>query len=149
VPRLRAELESSVVGPRGDVTVVMRVFNDGRIASRVEGVDSSVAGLSRPAITTHLPLTLAAGRSIDVAMHWDSHTCGAVEIGEGGHFGIRARTGLPVAIERDYPVRISDTFVARLNPAPGPGANGNQFTSSGNVGGWVMGALRFACEYGR
>src|SRR5258705_13662715 len=60
VPRLRAELQSSAVGPAGDVTVVMRVSNDGRTTARIEGVDANENGLSQPAIATHLPLTLAA-----------------------------------------------------------------------------------------
>jgi hypothetical protein len=149
VPRLRAELQSSAVGPAGDVTVVMRVSNPGRIAARIEGVDADENGLSQPAIATHLPLTLAAGKRVDITMHWKAHNCVGVTQGEAGHFGIRARSGLPLATERKYPVRTSDTFVSRLDPAPAPGATGNEFTSGGTFGGWVMNALRIACEYGR
>jgi hypothetical protein len=148
VPRLRAELQSSAVGPDGDVTVVMRVSNDGRTTARIEGVDANENGLSQPAIATHLPLTLAAGKSVDITMHWEAHHCSAVTQGEAGHFGIRARSGLPVASAHDYPVRTSDTFVSRLNPAPAPGESGNELTR-GNFGGWVMRALRIACAYGR
>ena len=128
VPRLHAELRSTAVGPAGDVTVVMRVSNDGRTTARIEGVDANENGLSQPAIATHLPLTLAAGKSVDITMHWEAHHCRAVTHGEAGHFGIRARSGLPVATERDYPVRTSDTFVSRLNPAPAPGETGNELT---------------------
>src|SRR5438309_11828030 len=53
VPRLRAELQSSAVGPAGDVTVVMRVSNDGRTTARIEGVDANENGLSHAAIATH------------------------------------------------------------------------------------------------
>ena len=116
VPRLRAELRSSAVGPGGDVTVVMRVSNDGRTTARIEGVDANENGLSQPAIATHLPLTLAAGKRVDITMHWKAHNCLGVTHGEAGHFGIRARSGLPVATEREYPVRTSDTFMSRLDP---------------------------------
>ena len=48
VPRLHAELQSSAVGPAGDVTVVMRVSNDGRTTARIEGVDANEPGCRNP-----------------------------------------------------------------------------------------------------
>ena len=68
---------------------------------------------------------------------------------ESRHFRVRARSGLPLATERDYPIRKSDTFVSRLNPPPPPGSPGNEFDTRGDSGGWVMNALQIACEYGR
>src|ERR1700675_4026596 len=53
VPRLRAQLQSTSVGPRGDVTAVVRIFNDGKIATRIEAFDANQAGLSHPTIIPH------------------------------------------------------------------------------------------------
>jgi hypothetical protein len=148
VPRLRAELQSSAVGPRGDVTVVVRLFNDGKIATRIEALGAPQGGLSHPTIITHLPLTITAGDSVGITMHWATHNCAAVAIREAKRFRIRARSGLPLAIGRDYPIRRSYTFVSRLDPPPPPEASGDEFDFVG-PGGWVTDTLRIACAYGR
>ena len=149
VPRLRAELQSSAVGPRGDVTVVVRLFNDGKLATRLDGLDATQGGLSHPTIVTRLPLTITAGNRVDITMHWATHKCTAVTFREARRFRVRARSGLPLATERDYPIRRSDTFVSRLDPPPPPGTSPNEFVSRGDSGGWVMNALQIACSYGR
>ena len=148
VPRLRVVLQSSSVGPRGDVNTVVRVFNDGQTSARLDGVGANQAGLFGAKILTGFPLTVPGGSHRDIAIRWAGHTCNAVTSGEATKFAISARTGLPFSIERGYPVRTSDTFVARIDPAPAPGDLGNDTTSSG-FGGWVEQVLRFACEYGR
>jgi hypothetical protein len=127
----------------------MRVSNQGRLAARIVGVDANEPGLSQSTVSTHLPLTLEAGKHVDITMRWKAHKCLAVTHDAGAHFGIRAHSGLPVATEREYPVRTSYTFQSRLDPAPAAREADDEFTSDGNFGGWVMDALRFACEYGR
>lgn len=149
VPRLRVELQSSAVAATGRVSAVARVFNDGRTSARIDGVDADQVGLSGAAVDTHLPVTVPARAHRDIRMHWAGHRCAAVTHAEAAKFTINARTGLPFSISRGYPVKESDRFVARVDPAPAPDATGDEFTTSGGFGGWVMQVLRFACEYGR
>ena len=148
VPRLRAETQSSAMGPRGDVTIVVRLVNDGKIATRIEALDATQGGLSHPTILTPLPLTITAGGSVDITMHWSTHDCAAARFRAAKRFRIRARSGLPLATGRDYPIRRSDHFVSRIDPPPPPDASGNELDGGGS-GGWVSDALRLACAYGR
>ena len=149
VPRLRAVLQSSAVGPRGDVSAVVRVFNDGETSTRLDGVGANQPGLFGAKVLTRFPLTIPGGSHRDIAIRWAGHTCVAVTSGEATKFAISARTGLPFSIERGYPVRTSDSFVARIDPAPAPGDLGNESTTSSGFGGWVEQVLRFACDYSR